>query len=306
VSHGVQRLLRVGRNTRDIGRAIAFHRDALGFEVIDADAPPPTWMLLPGVDAAPSRCARLALGAQELEFTEFPDAAPYPNGSTPCDPWFQHCAIVVSDMDAAYRRLVAQGTIPITQDGPQQLPPSTGSVTAFKFRDPDGHPLELIAFPEGTGDPCWQKPRSGNPATLGIDHSAISVADTGRSVVFHELLGLEVEARGLNRGIEQQRLDDLAGVEVDVIAMQAAARTPHLELLGYRTPRGRAVASEAVTAVVADRVVWQVEGVDALLEAVTAGGFADAVVASGRIHGATLALLRDPDGHRMVLADAAA
>ena len=31
--------------------------------------------------------------------------------------------------------------------GPQLLPPSTGSVTAFKVRDPDGHPLELSYNP---------------------------------------------------------------------------------------------------------------------------------------------------------------
>jgi catechol 2,3-dioxygenase-like lactoylglutathione lyase family enzyme len=302
----VQRLLRIERNTRDLERAIAFHRDALGFSVIDADASPPAWTQLPGLDAEPSRCARLGLGEQEIEFTEFPDAAPYPHGSTSCDIGFQHCAIVVSDMEAAYRRLVVEGTVPITQGGPQQLPPATGSVTALKFRDPDGHPLELIWFPEGTGDPCWKKPRSGNPATLGIDHTAISVADTGRSVLFHELVGLHVGARGVNRGIEQQRLDDLAGVEVDVIAMQAAAHTPHLELLGYRTPRGRVAPPAPITAVVADRVVWQAEAVDVLLEVATDGGFADGVVASGRVRGTTIALLHDPDGHRMVLAGAAA
>jgi hypothetical protein len=58
--------------------------------------------------------------------------------------------------------------------------------------------------------------------------------------------------------------------------------------------------------VAADRVVWQTEGVDVLLEAVTDGGFAGTVVASGRVRGTTVALLHDPDGHRMVLAGAAA
>jgi len=155
VSHGVQALLRIGRNTSDLERAIAFHREALGFELIDANALRPAWTQLPGVDATPSRCARLALGAQEIELTEFPDAAPYPQDSRSCDPWFQHFAVVTADIDAAFRRVLAHGATPITRDGPQRLPPSTGSVTAFKFRDPDGHPLELLALPPGTGDPCW-------------------------------------------------------------------------------------------------------------------------------------------------------
>lgn len=302
MSHGVQRLLRIGRNTRDLERAIAFHRDALGFEVIDADAPPPAWTRLPAMDASLSRCARLKLGVQEIEFTEFPDAAPYPHDSASCDLWFQHCAIVVSDMDAAYRRITADGAIPITQGGPQRLPPATGSVTAFKFRDPDGHPLELIAFPEGTGDPCWQMARSGIAPNLGIDHSAISVRDVARSALFYELLGLQMEARGVNRGVEQQRLDDLADVEVDVIAMQAATRTPHLELLGYRTPRGRAALPSSATAITADRLVWQARNVDVLLDALTDAGFAAAVVANGPVDGANVALLRDPDGHLLSVA----
>jgi catechol 2,3-dioxygenase-like lactoylglutathione lyase family enzyme len=302
VNHGVQTLLRIERNTADIARAIAFHRDALGFRVDDGNAAAPAWTLLPGLcDAAP-RCARLSLGVQTLVLAEFPNAAPYPQDGASNDASFQHCAIVVDDMDAACARVMRHGATPITQDGPQTLPPSTGSVTAFKFRDPDGHPLELIAFPPGTGDPAWQSPRTRGP-TLGIDHSAIGVADVDRSILFHELLGLHVAGRGVNRGIEQQRLDDLADVEVDVVALEGTARTPHLELLGYRHPRGHANAPAGLAAIAADRLVWQAEAVDTLLEALTDGDFTDAIIASGFIGGATIALLRDPDGHLLVLRD---
>jgi catechol 2,3-dioxygenase-like lactoylglutathione lyase family enzyme len=205
-------------------------------------------------------------------------------------------------MATAYARVLAHHATPITQDGPQTLPPSTGWVTAWKFRDPDGHPLELIAFPHDTGDPAWQSVHANSP-TLGIDHSAINVADVDRSILFYELLGLRVVARGVNRGPEQQRLDDLAGVEVDVIGMQGATRTPHLELLGYRQPRGCADPSAGLTAVAADRLVWQAENVDMLLDALTDGDFTGTITASGFIGGATVALLRDPDGHLLVLRD---
>lgn len=304
MSHGVQALLRIGRNTPDLERAIAFHRDALGFDVIDANAPPPAWTRLPGVDAMPSRCARLALGAQEIELAEFRDAAPYPQDSTSCDLWFQHFAIVTADIQTAFQRAVAHGAVPITREGPQRLPPTTGSVTAFKFRDPDGHPLELLAFPPGTGDTYWRAARSGNAPTLGIDHSAISVGDAERSIRFYELLGLQVAAREVNRGVEQQRLDDLADVAVDVVTMEAPARTPHLELLGYRHPHGRHRPAAPLTAVAADRLAWSADGIEVLLDAVADAGFAGAVPGNGLDGGRTVALLRDPDGHLLVLAAA--
>jgi catechol 2,3-dioxygenase-like lactoylglutathione lyase family enzyme len=298
----MRKLLRIERNTADLARAAAFYRDALGFRVEDANAEPPTWTLLPGLcDTAP-RCARLALGRQTLVLAEFTSAAPCPEGGASNDLWFQHCAIVVDDMDVACEHVLRLGATPITRQGPQTLPPSTGAVTAFKFRDPDGHPLELIAFPAGTGDPAWQSAHAPGP-TLGIDHSAISVADVERSILFYQLLGLCIAARGVNRGVEQQRLDGLPDVEVDVVALEAATRTPHLELLGYRHPRGRTATSVRLADTAADRLVWQAENVDVLLGAITDGDFADAVIASGFIGGATVALLRDPDGHLMVLRD---
>jgi catechol 2,3-dioxygenase-like lactoylglutathione lyase family enzyme len=301
VSDGVQALLRIGRNTADLDRAVAFYRDALGFHVDDANPGQPAWTRLAGVCDPPSRCTRLSLGAQQIELTEFTDAAPYPSGSTSCDLWFQHCAIVVSDMDEAWARVMHHGAEPITRDGPQILPPSTGSVIAFKFRDPDGHPLELLHFPAGTGDPCWQSVRGEGPM-LGIDHSAISVGDVARSIRFYERLGLHIAARGVNRGVEQQRLDDLANVDVDVIALQAPTRTPHVELLGYRRPRGRGNASTDITSVAADRLEFSMQNLHAARDNLRA---LDATIraqgSSDRANDSQAVLLRDPDGHCVVL-----
>ena len=79
-----------------------------------------------------------------------PSFAPHPR--------FQRAAIVARDLDAAWRRLMAFQPVSITIGGPQRLPERAGSVAAFKFRDPDGHSLELIAFPVGTGDPRLERP----------------------------------------------------------------------------------------------------------------------------------------------------
>lgn len=185
----------------------------------------------------PARRAHLQLGEERLELL-CPGALgrPYPPRSSATDAWFQHIAIVVSDMEAAYTRLCAYGVTPITIGGPQMLPPSSGGVAAFKFRDPDGHPLELLAFPSGADDPRWQRGATASPF-LGIDHSAIVVQDAARAMAFYEGLGLSVAARTLNQGPKQERLDGAADVRADVIALRpGVVSTPHIELLSYQNP----------------------------------------------------------------------
>src|SRR5262249_25717905 len=79
---------------------------------------------------------------------------------------------------------------PISVGGPQILPPRNGSVRAFKFRDPDGHPLELLYFPPGQGRPIWHQ-QARDDTFLGIDHSAIGISDTSVSLAFYaDILGM--------------------------------------------------------------------------------------------------------------------
>jgi catechol 2,3-dioxygenase-like lactoylglutathione lyase family enzyme len=67
------------------------------------------------------------------------------------------------------------------------------------FRDPDGHPLEILWFPEGKGDPRWHRPTSR--LFLGIDHTAIVVADTARSLqCYRDALGRRVVGESENYG----------------------------------------------------------------------------------------------------------
>ena len=102
----------------------------------------------------------LRLGRERIELLEFTDAAgrPYPPDSTSTDLWFQHMSIIVTDMTRAYQRVMANPRFrPISRDGPVRLPDSSGGVTAFKFRDRDGHPLELLAFPGSSyGAGCFR------------------------------------------------------------------------------------------------------------------------------------------------------
>lgn len=294
-----RRVLRFGRNVADLPRALDFYCGALGFHLAEgAHDARQAWTHLPSMENVDVRGARLRLGEQDIELTEFdPPGARYPCDSTSADLWFQHFAIVTDDMRAAHARVMRHGATPISLDGPQHLPPSSGGVSAFKFRDPDGHPLELIAFPSGGGDPAWRTSRAQQP-TLGIDHSAISVGDADRSIAFYARLGLTQTARQINRGIEQEHLDALRDVEVDVVALQASLlRTPHIELLDYRRPRGRAANAQDIRDIAADRIVLQVENLRSLLDELQN---ADTGIATSDADPCAT-LLRDPGGHLLEL-----
>jgi catechol 2,3-dioxygenase-like lactoylglutathione lyase family enzyme len=204
----------------------------------------------------------LELGAQKIKLLQFVDqpGREYPAGSDASDLVFQHFAIVVADMGAAVEQLSrTSGWRAITEGGPQQLPASSGGVTAFKFRDPDGHPLELLAFPSGSVPAQWRQQRAGSPF-LGIDHSAISVGDSERSAAFYESLGLKLSGQTLNDGPAQARLDGLARPVAEVTAMEPAHSTPHVELLCYRKTRQGGVPALRVNDVAATCLVFDADG----------------------------------------------
>ena len=179
--------------------------------------------------------AGLALGTQHLEFARAVGAASLPAVSNSTA--FQHCAIVVDDMSAAMARLCAcTGWTPISTDGPETLPPASGGVTAFKFRDPEGHPLEFLKFPAKAA-PRYVSGDADGPC-LGIDHSAITVSETGRAIAFYAALGFKASKGQINSGPAQSRLDGVAGARVEVTALELrGGGAPHLELLCYRHPR---------------------------------------------------------------------
>ncbi len=154
-----QRILRISRVVSDLGRAEAFYRDGLGFQAIARGRPGKAALAALGLGDADAEEVVMRLGTQDIALVRFTvPGRPYPRDSRSDDLWFQHLAIVVDDMDVAYARLCAHGEWrPISEAGPQLLPPSNGAVRAFKFRDPDGHPLELIWFPPGQGRAVWHE-----------------------------------------------------------------------------------------------------------------------------------------------------
>ncbi|MDB5987232.1 MAG: Glyoxalase-like domain protein, partial [Nevskia sp.] len=250
----------------------------------------------------------MRLGDEEVEFDQFtPRGQPYPKDSRSPDRWFQHFAIVVSDMDHAYAQLRQQHFASISQGGPQTLPPQTGAVRAFKFRDPDGHPLELLYFPQGQGRAVWHQPHTGDPIFLGIDHSAIGIASTERSLAFYtQLLGLKQAYQSLIEGPTQVALDGTFNATVRITGLRPPdADGPGVELLDYRAPAdGRAASAQTHSNdLVHARLTFKVDDLEALSK-----NLFDAEVpfVSPRIvqlpgDGGRALLVRDPDGHAIEL-----
>jgi catechol 2,3-dioxygenase-like lactoylglutathione lyase family enzyme len=303
----------VGMTVSDADRAADFYARVLGFERLsDVELAGPELEALTGVFGARVRVVALGLGRERLELTEFvtPRGRPIPADARSNDLTFQHVAIVVRDMDEAYRRLRAQ-RVEHVSTSPQTLPdwnPDAGGIRAFYFRDPDGHTLELIWFPPGRGDPRWQA--AGGELFLGIDHTAIAVRDSEASLAFYrDRLGLAVAGASENWGTEQEHLNQVFGARLRITGLRAA-EGPGIELLEYLTPRDGRPAPDDLRP--NDLVHWETTlrvrhapDAAASLRAARARAISTDVVAlPGRALGFGRAFaVRDPDGHALRLAE---
>jgi catechol 2,3-dioxygenase-like lactoylglutathione lyase family enzyme len=303
----------VGLTVSDMDRSVDFYTRVLDFErVSDAEVVGPAVERLEGVSGARLRVVRLRLGAESLQLTEYVGSRgrPAPADSRSNDRWFQHVAIIVSDMDRAYARL-RQHKVRPASTAPQLLPktiPNAAGIRAYYFRDPDGHPLEILQFPPDKGDPRWQ--RAGGRLFLGIDHTAIVVRSTAASLAFYrDVLGFRVAGESLNFGTEQEHLNNVPGARLHITGLRSG-RGPGVEFLEYLAPTdGRPYPADERPN---DLVHWQttvlVPDAAAAAAAVRRGKFR--LLSPGPVELPDTALgfrrglrVRDPDGHVVQLVE---
>lgn len=248
-------------------RLVQFY-EAISFSALAPVPIPSSDIALLGLEGRGTRIA-LTAGNQRLELETFDQKGrPYPENATAADLCFQHFALVTTDAAAAWECARLHGATPISRAGPVTLPPLAGGVTAVKFRDPEGHPLEFLQFPSRT------ETDGHSQVVRGIDHSAISVSNAGISRAFYERLGLKAEQPMFNHGPTQVALDGLPKVRVAVVPMRPDKPKPHLELLGYERPLGRPAGPFSANDIASARIVWEAD---------------------------RDGLLRDPDAHMHVL-----
>jgi catechol 2,3-dioxygenase-like lactoylglutathione lyase family enzyme len=230
----------IGLTVSDLDQSVEFFSKVLSCEkVSDVEVFGKAYEHLQGVFGLRMRVARLRLGDEFIELTEYltPQGRPLPVDSRSNDRWFQHIAIITSDMEKAYAWL-RQNKVKHASTGPQRLPDwnkNAGGIKAFYFKDPDGHALEILAFPEGKGEARWH--RKTDKLFLGLDHTAIVVSDTDASLKFYrDRLGFTVAGASENYGDEQEHLNNVFGAHLQITAIRAE-RGPGIEFLEYLAPR---------------------------------------------------------------------
>jgi catechol 2,3-dioxygenase-like lactoylglutathione lyase family enzyme len=288
----------VAMTVADMDRSVAFYTQVLTFaRVSDIEVAGPEYEHLEGVFGLRMRIVRLRLGDEYLTLIQYlvPRGRPFPIDSRANDRWFQHVAIVVSDMDHAYDRLRAR-KVEYASTGPQTLPTwneNAGGIRAFYFRDPDEHYLELIQFPAGKGDPRWQ--HSNGRLFMGIDHSAIVVGDTDASLRFYrDLLGLRVAGGSENYGTEQEHLNNVFGARLRITSLRAAGG-PGVELLEYLAPRdGRPIGQNVHPN---DLVFWRIVMAGPMAPVAAKLSLDEVATPRHELGFNHAALVRDPDGH---------
>ena len=175
--------------TADPARLAAFYR-AIGFDVGEAAPIPAAEMELLGPARRAVRASRCrSAEAASISMTSTIRVAPIPLTRPPAI----SCSSTSRSSPTMWRPHGAARATPArrrsAETGPVTLPKSAGGVTAVKFRDPEGHPLEFLQFPPGA-NADWK-----GAGIMGIDHSAISVGDVAASRRFYARHGLSEGGR---------------------------------------------------------------------------------------------------------------
>jgi catechol 2,3-dioxygenase-like lactoylglutathione lyase family enzyme len=290
----------------DLDRSIAFYTGVLDFtkastsEIAGEDVEQAL-----GLFGARAKIARLKLGDESVELMQFlaPEGRAYPEDARSNDRSFQHVAIIVSDMAKAYARL-REHNVRHASSGPQRLPdwnPNAGGIEAFYFKDPDGHPLEILHFPEGKGAAKWHQT---SRLFLGIDHTAIVIGATAASSAFYgTALGMTKAGESENYGTEQEHLNNVFGARLRITAMRAPSG-PGVEFLEYLAPAGGrpAPADRKANDLAAVTTVFVSDGAEGDAAALHEAGYAWVSPGAVDIHDrgfgyAKAATVEDPDGH---------
>ncbi|WP_156690057.1 VOC family protein [Mycobacterium sp. Marseille-P9652] len=126
----------------DAEASLRFYRDLLGLDVffdVELDGPP--MEAVTGEAGARGRMIGGMLGGTVVELLQFTHRSlARPSGHTL---GYTNISLSVRDIDAAAAAVIAAGF------EPEQQPVDIGGVRMFFVRDPDGTPVEFVAYPNG-------------------------------------------------------------------------------------------------------------------------------------------------------------
>lgn len=304
-------ITRIALTVEDLDRSVSFYQKVLNFKLVG------TYTLdrftaqnLFGIadENITVEVAALSLGEEQIELMQFhgtTDQDKIPADSQSNDLWFQHLALVVNNIETAMAHFEMFEVARISP-APQTLPDylEAAGITAFYFKDPDGHVLELIHFPEDKIDPKW---RNKPGEFLGIDHTAIIIGDTARSQAFYENLGMQRDSQTKNYGPEQEKLNQVEGTQLLITAMRFD-QGPGIEFLDFKSPDdGRTFPKDAQpTDLIHWHTVIEVDNLPKIHDHFEKdkAAFISKTITRIEIAGQQsyhAFLIRDPDGHAVML-----
>lgn len=313
------KIISVVQTTKNLDEQIKWYCENLGFRAGKREILKGKWLdELLGMPSAVVDKANLHLGEEELELWEFQNIEDLkqnnmqgemiPADSKSNDLWFQHVCIVVSNIEEAF----AKGANKAVQISirPQTLPEwnsGAANIKAVKFKGILGHPLELLNFPRDKGDIKWHENKED--LFIGIDHTAIGVSDTNRSLEFYNgILGLDILGQGTNYGTEQDEMDGLENTKVLISTLRPNTHGMGIELLDYQLPNQerKTRINPKPTDLNEWRIILTVNNLSELYKKIEISklsqSFSSIVSIPGNIWGGEKAcLVRDPDGHALIL-----
>ena len=110
---------------------------------------------------------------------------------------------------------------------------NAGGIKAFYFKDPDGHPVEILEFPADKGDPKWHRRTAAS--SRNRPHCDRRFRHRSKPEVLPRLLGLGIAGESENYGTEQEHLNNVFGARLRITALRAPVG-PGIELLEYLSP----------------------------------------------------------------------
>ncbi len=304
----IERIDSVSIPVSNLEKAVEFYTRVLNFKKITEETVRyrQEGKTLSKVTLSERTAVRLKLGEECIELIEFPDeikGRPIPEDSRSNDRWFQHVAIIVKDIKKAYEILKKNKVRHVSAE-PQRLPdrnPNAGGIWAFYFLDPDGHVLEILQFPDDKGQEKWHRP--SDELFLGIDHTAIVVENSSRSLEFYQgALGFEKLGESDNDGPEQERLNHVEGVRLHITGV-GVGKGMNVEFLEYRHPLdGRDypdVEMNDLYAWVSNFLVKDIDAVEECFIQNQTDWLTPGIISreSSSQKSACEGIIRDPDGH---------
>jgi catechol 2,3-dioxygenase-like lactoylglutathione lyase family enzyme len=137
---------------RDMDKVSAFYREVFGFQVVlDTTVGGKETDDIVDFSVEAERIVVLQLGETQIELLEYrPSGRDYPDDYRSNDLFGVHLAFLTDDMERDYAML-REKRVTIISRGPQRIPddhPVFAGTKVLYFRDPEGHPLELLQMPQ--------------------------------------------------------------------------------------------------------------------------------------------------------------